>query len=628
MRMRRHIVGGFAAAVVLAASVVGAAGGQAPAGRREIAAAAAAGASMRRTENLVRALVRNDELVLASRTPDRYLPARVHENFLQYHGGVPVQGGGMSRQRDGGLTVSIFGTLHEEIDVDPAPRLSAAEARALVERQTGAGPAANEPPSLVVVPTLAGAYVLAWRMPMDDRRTYYLDAHRGRIAHYESNVFEQQASVGEGAGIQGQRKKLSTSESGGRYLAHDRLRPAEIVTLDMRYDRERETFLNTNPAAFWEPGDVASDDDGAWGDRAVVDAHAHAGLAYDYFATRHGWNGMDGRNGRMIGMVNIGRGFANAFFAPPPFGPEGTGVAAFGELGAGRPIVPADIVAHEIMHGITFFSVSARTGRGLGNTVRAFPGPAEFTLPDGLTVDCEFRWTYRDAPGVWPSIAGRTIRFACDGEGRLLLHADHGGAVNEAYSDVFGTAVEFMAHEPAVGPLRADYVMGEDIEAVGRSLEDPGSFRLGAGIPYPDAFSRMVWFLVEEFEDGGWPPFVFSDIGTVDGGRTLVRLPSYDYTGVHWNSTILSHAFYLAVEGGRNRTTGLAVAGVGGANRLDVERAFFRAMTVLMPNSTSMGQTAALVRQSAVDLFGHGSRTHRAVEEAFRAVGLPARPAM
>ena len=628
MRMRRHVVGGFAAAGVLAASVVGAAGGQAPAGGREIAAAAAAGASMRRTENLVRALVRNDELVLASRTPDRYLPARVHENFLQYHGGVPVQGGGMSRQRDGGLTVSIFGTLHEEIDVDPAPRLSAAEARALVERQTGAGPAANEPPSLVVVPTLAGAYVLAWRMPMDDRRTYYLDAHRGRIAHYESNVFEQQASVGEGAGIQGQRKKLSTSESGGRYLAHDRLRPAEIVTLDMRYDRERETFLNTNPAAFWEPGDVASDDDGAWGDRAVVDAHAHAGLAYDYFATRHGWNGMDGRNGRMIGMVNIGRGFANAFFAPPPFGPEGTGVAAFGELGAGRPIVPADIVAHEIMHGITFFSVSARTGRGLGNTVRAFPGPAEFTLPDGLTVDCEFRWTYRDAPGVWPSIAGRTIRFACDDEGRLLLHADHGGAVNEAYSDVFGTAVEFMAHEPAVGPLRADYVMGEDVEAVGRSLEDPGSFRLGAGIPYPDAFSRMVWFLVEEFEDGGWPPFVFSDIGTVDGGRTLVRLPSYDYTGVHWNSTILSHAFYLAVEGGRNRTTGLAVAGVGGANRLDVERAFFRAMTVLMPNSTSMGQTAALVRQSAVDLFGHGSRTHRAVEEAFRAVGLPARPAM
>ena len=627
MRMRRHVVGGFVAAVVLAASVVGAAG-QAPAGGREIAAAAAAGASMRRTENLVRALVRNDELVLASRTPDRYLPARVHENFLQYHGGVPVQGGGMSRQRDGGLTVSIFGTLHEEIDVDPAPRLSAAEARALVERQTGAGPAANEPPSLVVVPTLAGAYVLAWRMPMDDRRTYYLDAHRGRIAHYESNVFAQRASVGEGAGIQGQRKKLSTSESGGRYLAHDRLRPAEIVTLDMRHDREREAFLNTNPAAFWEPGDVASDDDGAWGDRAVVDAHAHTGIAYDYFATRHGWSGMDGRNGRMIGMVNIGRGFANAFFAPPPFGPEGTGVVAFGELGAGRPIVPADIVAHEIMHGITFFSVSARTGRGLGNTVRAFPGPAEFTLPDGLTVDCEFRWTYRDAPGVWPSIAGRTIRFACDDEGRLLLHADHGGAVNEAYSDVFGAAVEFMAHEPAVGPLRADYVMGEDVESVGRSLEDPGSFRLGAGIPYPDAFSRMVWFLVEEFEDDGWPPFVFSDIGTVDGGRTLVRLPSYDYTGVHWNSTILSHAFYLAVEGGRNRTTGLAVAGVGGANRLDVERAFFRAMTVLMPNSTSMGQTAALVRQSAVDLFGHGSRTHRAVEEAFRAVGLSARPAM
>ena len=627
MRMRQRTAGGFAAAVVLAASVVGAAG-QAPAGKREIAAAADAGASMRQTDELVRALARNDELVLVSRTPDRYLPERVHESFIQYHGGVPVQGGGLSRQRDGGLTVSIFGTLHEGIDVDPTPRLSAAEAWALIAQQTGAGPATSEPPSLVVVPTLAGARVLAWRLPMDDRRTYYLDAHRGKIAHYESNVSERQASVGEGAGIRGQRKKLSTSESGGRYLAHDRLRPAEIVTLDMRYDAEREAFLNTNPAAFWEPGDVASDDDDAWGDRAVVDAHVHAGFTYDYFATRHGWNGMDGRNGRMISMVNIGRGFANAFFAPPPFGPEGTGVVAFGEFADGRPLVPADVVAHEIMHGVTFFSVAARTGRGLGNTVWAFPGPAEFTFPDGLTVDCEFRWTYRDEAGVWPLIAGRTIRFACDDEGRLLLHADHGGAVDEAYSDIFGTAVEFMAHEPAVGPLRADYVMGEDVESVGRSLEDPGSFRLGPGIPYPDAFSRMVWFLVEEFEDDLSPPFLFSDIGTVDGGRTLVRLPSYAYSGVHWNSTILSHAFYLAVEGGRNRTTGLAVNGVGGADRLDVERAFFRAMTVLMPNSTSMGQTADLVRQSAVDLFGHGSRTHRAIEEALRAVGLPARPAM
>ena len=48
--------------------------------------------------------------------------------------------------------------------------------------------------------------------------------------------------------------------------------------------------------------------------------------------------------------------------------------------------------------------------------------------------------------------------------------------------------------------------------------------------------------------------------------------------GEHWNSTILSHAYYLAIEGGTNRTTGLSVEGVGDASRSEVERIFFRAI--------------------------------------------------
>ena len=94
------------------------------------------------------------------------------------------------------------------------------------------------------------------------------------------------------------------------------------------------------------------------------------------------------------------------------------------------------------------------------------------------------------------------------------------------------------------------------------------------------------------------------------------------YDGVHWNSTILSHAFYLAIEGGQNRSTGLTVQGVAPANRHQVERAFFRSMTHLMPARTSFRMTAAVIRQSAVDLFGAGSATHRAIDQALNAVGL------
>ena len=623
MQMRQNAIRCLVAAAALAVSVVGLAG-QEPAGRREITVTEAQITELRLADELVDSLARTDELVLASRTPDRYLPERVHEGFMQYHEGVPVVGGGISRQLAGGVTVSIFGTLHEGIDVDTTPLVPADDAPALIAEQAGAGPATVEPPTLVILPTLLDDYVLAWRMPMADRNTYFLDAHSGRIVHEESNVFEQSASVGVGAGIQGQRKKLSTSEAGGQYQAHDRLRPAETVTLDMRHDMERADFLIEEPEGVWMPSDVASDADNDWGDTAVVDAHAYAGFTYDYLALEQGWNGVDGRNGRLMSMVNIGREFANAFWIPPPFGPEGTGQVAFGQWPDGRPLAAADIVAHEIMHGVTHFAVSRRTGEGLGGVWR-FSGPAEFTLPGDFTARCGERYTY---PEGWvpPVLTGLSFSFLCDEEGRLRLFAAHGGAVNEAWSDVVGTAVEFMLHEPAIGPLRADYLGGEDTGRWIRRMDDPGSVRLSSRFPadirYPDAFSGMIWFLAETFEFRDRTFAEFSRIGTVDGGRTLTWLPSWGYGGVHWNSTILSHAYYLAVEGGQNRTTGLTVQGVGGANRLDVERAFFRAMTDLMPSSPSVFMAADVIVQSASDLFGTGSATYQAIGQALLAVGL------
>ena len=66
----------------------------------------------------------------------------------------------------------------------------------------------------------------------------------------------------------------------------------------------------------------------------------------------------------------------------------------------------------------------------------------------------------------------------------------------------------------------------------------------------------------------------------------------------------------------------MTVQGVGGANRGDVERAFFRAMTDLMPSAPTIGQAALAVVQSASDLFGTGSATHQAIGQALLAVGL------
>ena len=517
-----------------------------------------------------------------------------------------MYGGGISRQlANTGLTVSIFGTIYQEIDLDMTPQLAQHEALALVEQRAGAGPATDDPLTLVIVPTPFDTYVLAYRATMRDFRTYFLDAHSGAIVHVENEVDEQGAIVGIGVGVNNDRKKVSASPAGGGFQTYDRLRPAEIVTLDLRHADARVDSLLDPRGTRWVASDVAWDADNDWRDPAVVGAHVYGGFTYDYLFAQQGWRGMTGRDSRILSMVNIGRDVANAFFAPPPFGPEGTGVVAFGTEQDGTPIVSADVVAHEMMHGVTYFSVASRTGSGLLDTHRYFRGPSSFTY-DGRTFRCGAVWVLED---------GRRLPILCD-DGRFLLFANHGGAINEAYSDIIGTAVEFSVHEPGVGPLRADYVMFEDTGQPIRSLENPLSIAAVGSYRYPDAWGHEFRFLVAY--DGEF--IYYTSIGFVAGQQFTLRGSGYD--GVHWNSTILSHAFYLAIEGGQNRSTGLTVQGVGAANRHQVERAFFRSMTHMMPARTSFRMTAAVIRQSAVDLFGAGSATHRAIDQALNAVGL------
>jgi hypothetical protein len=172
--------------------------------------------------------------------------------------------------------------------------------------------------------------------------------------------------------------------------------------------------------------------------------------------------------------------------------------------------------------------------------------------------------------------------------------------------------------------------MGEDISGFGpnRSLSDPGSitFRHDFGSTgYPDHVSKMLNYALVVASGTATNPtsvdlapvafsngtaFFFLDSGSTDNG------------GVHLNSTLLSHAFYLAIEGGRNATSGLSVTGVGSANRAQIEKIFFRAMTQLMPNNANVVTAAAAVIQAATDLYGPSGAPTQAVTQAMTAVGL------
>ena len=595
-----------------------------------ISAGHAAGVDeLRQWDATVDGMARTGELVVMSRLGDASLEGRAHEYLAQHHAGIPVYGGGVSRQLDaGGVTVSLFGTLHQGIDVDITPALSGAEVAALLEDMHGGEVVAGGQPALGILPLPDGSYALAYYLAMSDGYFYFADAADGSLLRRLNAVKEQQVAVGAGSGSQGNQRKLSTTHEDDRFQAHDRMRPAEVVTLDVRFNFERYQRLlinhlieNLPPGEpVWTADDYATDADNEWDDPTVVEAHAYTGWTYDYFSARHGWEGIDGANGRTISVVNLG--FANAFFASPPFGPEGNGVFGYGrrtDETSEEPYTTLDIVGHELMHGVTHFSVSNRTGFELG-LVTDFPasarlGPASFTTRAGTTYSCE---TAR-FPGLVLTPDGfldiGLVPAWCV-DGRFLLASSQGGAIHEGYSDIFGESLGFFYEDEGVS---ADYLVGGDFkDGPIRSLVDPKSVRDGF---HPDVYRDRYEFALTLDETLGpdYSGFIF-----VDGqyfGSLGPNGEGFGSGGSHWNSLILSHAFYLAIEGGTHRTSGMTVEGVGADNRAQMEAIFFRAMRDLMPAASSLPIAAAVIRQSAADL-DPGGDAQRAVDQALRAVGL------
>jgi bacillolysin len=117
-----------------------------------------------------------------------------------------------------------------------------------------------------------------------------------------------------------------------------------------------------------------------------------------------------------------------------------------------------------------------------------------------------------------------------------LDYQKQSGALNESFSDIMATAAEFIMEEPLGSSCRlrpgqtdcADWLIGEDLArtangAVIRDMADPGA----EGQP-------------SHYEDR-----LYQGTCTPSGSGN-------DYCGVHTNSGISNHAFYLMANGGRN----------------------------------------------------------------------------
>ncbi len=178
-----------------------------------------------------------------------------------------------------------------------------------------------------------------------------------------------------------------------------------------------------------------------------------------------------------------------------------------------------------------------------------------------------------------------------------LIYLDESGALNEAFSDIMGACVEFYWQPEGVGLLKSDWWMGEDIwypnnpfgDAL-RYLDDP----------------NLAW---NGYTDSGYDPCHYDEryVGSADNG------------GVHINSTIGSHWFYLLAHGGTNAYSGLSVTGIG---LDDAQTITYKAFTEYMPAGATFSDARTQTLNVAALLYGSGSVQYETVSAAWDAVGV------
>jgi|AntAceMinimDraft_17_1070374.scaffolds.fasta_scaffold03386_3 Zn-dependent metalloprotease len=195
--------------------------------------------------------------------------------------------------------------------------------------------------------------------------------------------------------------------------------------------------------------------------------------------------------------------------------------------------------------------------------------------------------TYGDGDGSVTAltpldICGHEISHAFTEYSADLIYQDESGALNESFSDIFGTCVEFYAD--TVNP---DWTIGEDIGSAMRSMSDPKAYN------DPDTYLGENWAT-----------------GTMD------------YGGVHTNCGVQSHWFYLLSEGGSGTNdNGHSYNVTGLGIDTSAEIAYRNLHTYLISSSQYYDSRSGSI-QAAEDLYGSCSNAVIETANAWNAVGV------
>lgn len=196
------------------------------------------------------------------------------------------------------------------------------------------------------------------------------------------------------------------------------------------------------------------------------------------------------------------------------------------------------------------------------------------------------RMTYGDGTSLDPlttlDIAAHEIGHAVCTYTANLTYSYESGALNEAYSDIWAASVEYFA-----APEKSTWILGEDLGTTVRSLENPNVAN------QPDTYQGTYWAT-----------------GSADNG------------GVHTNSGVLNHWFYIlsvGKSGTNDNNDSYNVTGIG----IDKAAAIsYRTESQYLTSSSNYADCRTKSIQAAEDLYGAGSDEVIQTTNAFYAIGV------
>ncbi|WP_030761619.1 M4 family metallopeptidase [Streptomyces griseus] len=211
--------------------------------------------------------------------------------------------------------------------------------------------------------------------------------------------------------------------------------------------------------------------------------------------------------------------------------------------------------------------------------------------------DSCFCMTYGDGAGnLKPltslDVAGHEMSHGLTASTANLRYSKESGGLNEATSDILGTAVEFYA---ASASDPGDYLIGEKIDIRGN----------GTPLRYMDKPSK----------DGSSADYWSSGVGRLD---------------VHYSSGPANHFFYLLAEGSGTKTlNGVTYnsptydnSTLTGIGRQAAYKIWYKALSTYMTSTTTYAGARTATLSAASDLYGPASPEYNAVNAAWKAVNV------